>query len=459
MQDLTNLDKNVKAMVVQNVDENSRWSLARTCSVFYNLMRDDLLKQKIYDLGIFPMGILDTAFFRRHKIDYMLLYQILKRADAHVGFPIFHFPYTIPHGFNQEWRIAALLGMKSALDELITTQKITPDVEDLDGHDIIDYLIVRDDPEILSWFTDKHNPYFNTAVNSRILIGIMAGSERTLRWLLENKHHEFSYDFPSESPAQDDSVLHMLLLGGCKNLFWEQVEAGADLTQGASFPVFAARYKHWDICDKLIERGVKLTENDKARLVCYAARDDHQRFVRLFEANPNIDFSVPIIGGGDTVFDAAAAGGQIETIEYLRARGLFTDRKAAVGGVRLGAKFGQLEVIRHLHKKHSNLTHDDTFIFFDYAAGHGDWKKFLIIWDEYGTNSNRPPIRISDNYSVFNVAVESGHVYFAQQFILKYGTTYFEGAEALIEAAEKSENCFMQSWIYNQLRTLKLIPD
>ena len=283
------------------LSHNDRWLLARSCKNFYALLNAELkIKSKVYSFGVVPYGLLGAEIFKRYKPNFQALCDFFVRAKRILP--------TINFDNHLEWPLAALMNMNEALEELLEDDPMATDDRGLRA---IDYIVMSGDVEFLKRWVGKHVPDFSWEEEGveLLVFAMNCGNDEMVKFLMPYGKSFFS--MLPESPESDESGLHEVIICGFEVLFWELVDGGADLHRGASFPLTAAKYRRWGIYDKLIARGIELSEEDRAKVVCYAARDDHQRFRRLLETCEDVDFSDFCFEDG-TVYSLACEEGQIE---------------------------------------------------------------------------------------------------------------------------------------------------
>ncbi len=435
----------------QQLSYSDQWSLAKTCTGFYKVGLHDLMKQKTYDTGVVPLGMMEADIFKRYAPNYYAIPAIFMR-DPEVFLELILDP-------EAEWCVVALMGLEDALIELLPGDKMSL-VKDTKGHGVLSYLAAGNHVEVLKKIIPVYFANFNNDDLLPYMVAIVTGSEDVVRYFVNTFGFQFTIPGLIQDIELDEtgiSELHSILISGMKNLFWELVEAGADLNVGLSYPLLAATYNHWDVYDKLIARGLELTEEQRAIVTCYAAKYDHNRFLALLETCPNIDFTQFKISG-NTVFDYACQGGQIATVDFLIEKAWFEVRFRRVKhGIHTAAEYGQFHLLDHFQK----LTKGLIFVCRDenhkgvyyYVARHGNWRKYCALINmnasSYIGNLGKwiPEISDEDKRSDLNEAVKHGHLYFAQQFIRRFGDEYLLGRDALMEDAQASENPVMIEWV------------
>ena len=90
----------------------------------------------------------------------------------------------------------------------------------------------------------------------------------------------------------------------------------------------------------------------------------------------------------------------------------------------------------------------------DYAAMRGNWGEYCLLLDTYFNLRETPPA-----WSNLNDAVINGHLYFAQQFVMKYGIECLQNNQTLIKDAEASGNRVVVRWVNEQIEALKAPAD
>ncbi len=439
------------------LENRDRWALAYTCRSFYGAARTAALKEKIYSLGIVPDGLLDLAIFKRHEPNYRLLWEVLTRV-----YPVL-LPLRSMLDIKYPWQLLAIMGMEDALIELIGDD---PHQRDDNGHTVLDYLAMSGCKDVLAHWIDRCYDEFEVVLLNaclRLKTIMRFCTEDVLRFLVENyPGYELSWH-----AAQDDdnfSSLDMLLICGHKGLFWEQVEVNkSHINQFEHLPVVAARYKHWDVCDELVRRFFTLTEEQKAVLVLYAARDDHERFLRLVSEFENFDLQEFYLHEKN-IFEFAIEGGHLETVIHV-AEIMKIQKSRLCTGEQLAAKYGQIALVEHFLKvkDYGRLGRSKDPV--DNAAMHGNWSKYQHLLSIYVLKKHyiTPLLQwvIEGNgtdQSHLHYAIAQGHIYFAQKFIQKYGDQILlgESGEGLIAAAESNGCPTLIKWVKEQVEAVRL---
>jgi hypothetical protein len=448
--------------IESGLEVHDQWQLARSCNNFYTAMSHDLLKKKIYSYGVVPANMMDADIFTRYRPAYKVVHDVFNRAPYVFG--EIHLDYKV------EWPLVALMGLEfDALQEVLGDD---PTRTDESGFNVLCFLAAGNHVELFKRCIKAYFPDFSNEDIRPFITAIVAGSEDVVRFLVDE--YDFVLlppDLKADSPESETTELHGILRTGMKSLFWMLVESGADLHDGLSFPVAAAKHKHWDVCDQLLARAkefkIELSQEQKAALVCYAARDNHERFLKQLEECKDFDFSQFTIDD-ENVYTFACQGGQIKTVDFIVLKGWFAvafpEDYRGKQGIHIAAQYGRKALIEHFlntHDPHHHLrvcVDDDGKNIPDYAAMRGDWFNYrriidMAVFRHFLSNQRTPLISAITQKSHLNEAVKNGHLYFAQKFTREFGLEYLRGSEALREDAIASENPVMLCWVSEQLES------
>lgn len=460
------LDLRWRISVDNALSYHDKWQLARSCKLFHSLVRDDLVKKSdAYSYGVIPFGLLEASIFKSYKPNLAWLCDFFQSRPGLVS--------TLHLDYQLEWPLVALLGMEEALEDLL---EHNPQEKDANGLDALDYLAMGGHAKLFQRWIQKHYPVLTWQDRLDLLrLAIEWGHEELIQLLREQYHYPLHW--------QEEGVPHsafIWVLSSCdksllEKLYEEFPEIDENPYQYGCLPVLAARVKQWEYCDGLIELEYELSESEKRQLVCYAARDDHQRFVTLLAACEGVN-GLNLKCKDGSAYALACKGGQIQTVDYLLDNNLASSRGSAAepddpscGGMFFASGAGQVATVRHLREK---FGHDRNWWVKSYqkmlveAAGHGNWGKYLVLLDMclVSVSATRHCLPETLRNAIvwdFHSAVRDGHLYFAQQFIRTFGDCLrgHAGEVCLRDAETASDSAIMRRWAKEQVDFSKLGRD
>ncbi len=419
----------------------------------------DVIKEKLYSFGVIPQGLLEHEIFSRYEPKFEWLLTFFQEIKPLLP--------TLCLEAHEVWPLVALMGMEDALQELLAAD---PRKLDVKGRDALVFLAIGEHTEIFKRWVVKHHPDFVWQKHSRLMsdVALVYGKRARLDFLIN------TYDFQlwrPEFPHTGLSALYGVLRCGYNDLFWQVLEAlkntAVDLNAVSCLPVIAAEHKQWKLCNDLIRNEFPLTENDKAMLVFYAARDSKTRFLTLIRRYKEIDFRQFNINGNN-VYTYACEGGNIDVVDHLLAEGWFNEvapdfKISRATGFQVAVQYGQLALAQHLLSKFGdaviNQQDKQRRDVFDYVAMSGNWDYFQDLAKKYRHPGWVPCIRgqevsflSTERTSPLNGALRHGHVYFAQRYILQYGAKALEDKTTAEHDANQSGNPVMCSWLSAQTK-------
>ncbi|MDQ2993777.1 MAG: hypothetical protein M3R00_02370 [Pseudomonadota bacterium] len=515
------IHKNVllKIALDSGLSNQDQWALAYSCTRFYNTLRNHVVKSDVYKFGVIPDGLLSATIFEKYLLDNKWLHDFFK-AGKHINHKLYLDNKLV-------WPLVALLGMEDedeeneegfgVLEELV---KDDPLQKDATGRRVIDYLAIGNHLEFMHFWIQKYYRKFSQEDAPELLdIALESGNEELARILIEG--YKFSL-WSTGVPSATDPILDRIVKSGIQYFVDKAVEdlEKAGLGADAYFfsPILAASAKRWRLFDYLLIRyeykdapaNVELetwinnepdaetkaalinmlesrqnnefSDEEKAELVCYAARDDKDRFFQLIDKCKDFNFSEFEIDDLN-LYHFACMGGDTKVVDYINEHNLVptSNRQGSADGCLIAAAYGNKELIHHLfkirwledcdtatpdicleewlravalaHVKHQKMG------MLNFAAGHGDWHKFLLLVKSYFIDPDSPQYLLSllsKNFPIKD-AVENGHLYFVQKFVQKYGDADFKDSrgEALLALAKDSDNPFMLRWVTEQVELVK----
>jgi len=120
----------------------------------------------------------------------------------------------------------------------------------------------------------------------------------------------------------------------------------------------------------------------------------------------------------------ACESGNIEIVDFILTQDWFNkiDPHFPATGAQIAAEFGHIELIQYFFSKFGDQVfqrYESGKDIWCCAAKHGDWNKFLLLVNTY--HQFFPATYGPDKDSPLGFALSEGRLYFAQQFVLKYG--------------------------------------
>lgn len=468
------LDLRWRIAVDSALSYHDKWQLARSCKLFHSLVRDDLVKKSdAYNYGVVPLGLLEAPIFKLYKPNLRWLCDFFQSRPELIS--------SLRLDYQLEWPLVALLGMEEALEHLLADN---PQEKDANGLDALVYLAIGGHTKLFHRWIQKYYPEFSWTGRIDLLQAAIEWGHEELIQLLRKQYH---YPLHWQEGGVAKSAF-LWVLSSCdqtllEKLFEEFPELDEDFYQYGCLPVLAARAKQWQFSDALIEEhGYKLSEEEKLQLVCYAARDDHQRFLTLVaacmtlvEAHKGVNaWKIKCKDGG--AYALACKGGQIETVDYLLDNNLASCRGSGAkpddpscGGMLFASRAGQVATVRHLREKFGhdrNLWVESYQKMLGEAAVHGNWGKYLVLLDMclVSVSATRhclpETLRLAMPWDYLS-AVRSGHLYFAQQLIRTFGDCFRGpiGELCLRDAETSPDSAIMHRWVKEQIEFFKLEGD
>ncbi len=441
--------------------DTDRWQLAHSCSGFYAILRNDLLKKKLYSTGIIPLGLLEHEIFKAFEPNLAWLCEFFHQRKFVLS--------QIHLDDKLAWPLMALMGMDDAIEALFAKDpkgpegragQTGPTCEDRNGFSPLFYFAMGGHKEAFQRWVEKYYPDFSHEKYPNLLSAVLpiCADENILTFLME------TYGYTLCCPQSESSAwaaLYAMTEYGHENFFYViadvLAELEVDFDEAECVPLMAVKNKHWDLADTLMANGFELSEEQQAQLACYAARDDHQRFLTLLEQLPHIDFS-QFNFEGNNVYTLACEGGNLETVQYIVQKRWFSESKpdftvSRATGTLIAAQYGHMKLLEYFFKECGadvNQRDANNRDLMDYAAMHGDWFKFQYLVKAYRPSDWVPaPPNNKDEKSPLNYAISAGLIYFVQQFILMYGIDYLDNQPRLLIEKEVESNPVMDSLLYN----------
>ncbi len=482
---LEGLPKVVQKLVASTLPSyHDKWQLARSSRRFYHLLNKDLLKAKVYSFGMVPLGLLDNAVFSRFQPNFHeLIHFFRRRRDLRS---------IIRLDDELIWPLLALMPeMEEALKEAVADD---PKQVDLVGCDVLDYLAVRGNEKLFRWWIENYYPGFTKEDKPDLLrLAIMGKNKAIIRLLIDV--YQYPLDWTEENLDEPFSPVRVICAYGDIDLFTEHwniitSEKGkTPLAYDLCPAIEAAKVGNWALCDALIAKDFvnyrteyphlsaqqiatlsEYSAERKAELLCYAARDDHERFLRWLLLCTETDLRLFTIDLR-RILSFACEGGNIQTVDHIIQQVWYIQDYMCFGiyqgisfcGYHAAAKYVHLALIENFRKKYNV----DVAPFKDgmsegisiahFAAMSGDWEWYLILVNTYFPHDWLPyHDPLGGPVTPLGWAVREGHLYFAQQYILKYGTDYLRGCETdLLNDAENSGNPVLKRWLQKQITNLR----